>query len=141
VTVVERTNIRHADPTVLGAPFDLVVADLSFISLGLVLDRLIELAGHRGELVLLVKPQFEAGKARVGKRGVVKDPAVHADVLSEVVRTIGERGWAVTGLAHSPIKGPEGNIEFWVRAQRFGHNASGEDVAEVVAAAHNALGG
>ena len=84
VTVFERTNIRAADPAELGAPFDLVVIDVSFISLRTVLPHLVALLGDEGQIVALVKPQFEAGKGRVGKRGVVKDPAVHVEVLERL---------------------------------------------------------
>lgn len=140
VTVVERTNIRTADPAGLGAPFDIVVADVSFISLGKVLDHLVALLGEDGDLLMLVKPQFEAGKTRVGKRGVVKDPTVHADVLESVVRECGARGLVVRGLSTSPIKGPEGNIEFWLWASRHG-DAATVSVTEVVSAAHMIDGG
>lgn len=140
VTTVERTNVRHAKPDELGAPFDLVVADVSFISLRTVLPHLTALLAPEGELVALVKPQFEAGKARVGKRGVVKDPAVHQAVLEEVIGVLREHGLALRGLTFSPIKGPEGNIEFWARAGRGGE-AAGICPADVVTAAHERLGG
>lgn len=139
VTVVERTNVRDADPVTLGAPFDLVVCDVSFISLRIVLPKLMELAGERGQLVALVKPQFEVGKARVGKKGVVRDAALHAEAIEGVVAAIRAAGWRVRGITFSPLKGPEGNIEFWVWAA-----ARGEEnvtrIEEVVAAAHERLG-
>jgi len=140
VTVVERTNIRNADPATLGAPFDLAVVDVSFISLRTVLPALLGLLGEGGQLVALVKPQFEAGKGRVGKKGVVRDPAVHRDVLDGVVGALRDAGMAVQGLTFSPITGPEGNIEFWVWAATGGADQS-VDTAAVVAAAHEALGG
>lgn len=139
VRVFERTNVRDVDAEAVGAPFDLAVVDVSFISLTKVLPALRRLVPE-GEVLALVKPQFEAGKARVGKRGVVRDPAVHADVLEDVVRAFGEAGWSVRGLAWSPIKGPEGNMEFWIRAGTGGEPAA-IDVAEVVRAAHETLGG
>lgn len=141
VRLFERTNIRHADPHELGAPFDLVVADLSFISLNLVLDRLLELCGEEGQLLLLVKPQFEAGKGRVGKKGVVRDPDIHADVLRATIESLKDRGCGVLGLVHSPITGPEGNIEFWVWAAPGAPTSPEIDVEAVVGEAHARLRG
>lgn len=140
VSVHERTNIRHADPAELGAPFEMVVVDVSFISLKTVLPKLVELMAENADLLALVKPQFEAGKGRVGKRGVVRDPAVHEEVLSAVVSTVGEHGLVVRGLTFSPITGPEGNIEFWLWASRVGE-ASGDTPGSVVARAHETHGG
>ena len=140
VTVFERLNIRAADPVELGAPFDLVVIDVSFISLRVVLPHVLALLGEEGQLVALVKPQFEAGKGRVGKRGVVKDPTVHVDVLRAAIGAVREGGFVVRGLTYSPIKGPEGNIEFWMWAARAGQ-ATGITPESVVAAAHTELGG
>jgi len=140
VTVFERLNIRAADPVQLGAPFDLVVVDVSFISLRIVLDHLLALMGADAHLVALVKPQFEAGKGRVGKRGVVKDPKVHEDVLEGAVEVAEGGGLVVRGLTYSPIKGPEGNIEFWMWAARSG-SPTPHSAASVVASAHEALGG
>ena len=140
VTSVERTNIRSVDPTQLGAPFDLAVIDVSFISLRTVLPHVSVLLGKNGELVALVKPQFEAGKGRVGKKGVVKDAAVHIDVLQGAVQTACDAGMAVRGLTFSPIKGPEGNIEFWMWASRDGGQVS-VSAESVVAMAHATLGG
>ena len=139
VTVVERTNIRYADPAELGAPFDLAVVDVSFISLKTVLPQLIQLLGPDGSIVALVKPQFEAGKARVGKRGVVRDPAVHEDVLGGSVVAAQDAGLAVRGLTFSPIKGPEGNIEFWLWTARTGESTTTTAHA-VVTEAHETLG-
>jgi len=140
VTVFERLNIRAADPELLGAPFDLVVIDVSFISLRVVLPHLLALLGGQGDLVALVKPQFEAGKGRVGKRGVVRDPKVHEDVLRAAIEAAHEGGLVVRGLTYSPIKGPEGNIEFWMWAARTGQPT--DVTAEtIVAAAHETLGG
>lgn len=140
VRVFERLNIRNADPEELGAPFDVVVVDVSFISLRTVLPHLIALMGEEADLVALVKPQFEAGKQRVGKRGVVKDASVHADVLASVREAVQEAGLVVRGLTFSPITGPEGNIEFWIWAARSGETDT-QPPEEVVAAAHAALGG
>ncbi len=140
VTVMERTNIRGVEPGSVGAPFDLAVADLSFISLALVLPELAALVRPSGELLALVKPQFEAGKGRVAKRGVVRDPDVHREVLETVIASVGGEGLVLRGLTWSPIKGPEGNIEFWVRASCTGAPVE-VDVDAVVAAAHATLGG
>ncbi len=140
VEVLERTNIRNVDPPSVGAPFDIAVADLSFISLGLVLPVLASLVRPEGQLLLLVKPQFEAGKGRVGKRGVVRDPEIQREVLETVVTAISAEGLVVRGLTWSPIKGPEGNIEFWVWASFVGSQIE-VDAADVVARAQQTLGG
>jgi 23S rRNA (cytidine1920-2'-O)/16S rRNA (cytidine1409-2'-O)-methyltransferase len=140
VTVVERTNIRAADPVELGAPFDLAVVDVSFISLRTVMPHVVALLGDLGEVVALVKPQFEAGKGRVGKRGVVKDPAIHAEVLEGAAAAAQEVGLVVRGMTFSPIKGPEGNIEFWLWASRGGVPTTAV-AREVVKEAHLQLGG
>jgi len=140
VTVFDRTSIRAADPTELGAPFDLVVIDVSFISLRVVLPHLMQLLGDEGNLVALVKPQFEAVKGRVGKRGVVRDPDVHEDVLGAAIEAVQTAGLVVRGLTFSPIKGPEGNIEFWMWAARTGEPTEAT-ARSVVDSAHTTLGG
>jgi 23S rRNA (cytidine1920-2'-O)/16S rRNA (cytidine1409-2'-O)-methyltransferase len=117
VTVVERTNIRHADPAVLGAPFDLVVADLSFISLSLVAPQLAVLGAGDTDWILLVKPQFEVGRELVGKGGIVRDPAVHAAAIDQAVCALGEVGVGVIGLVGSSIRGTEGNREFLIHGR------------------------
>ncbi len=139
VSVVERTNIRHVDAELDGAPFTLAVIDVSFVGLAKVLPAVATLLEDGGEVVALVKPQFEAGKGRVGKRGVVRDPAVHEDVLRAVITEAAAQGWSVAALTWSPITGPEGNIEFWIRLRRGGSSA-GMDPGEVVREAHSALG-
>lgn len=139
VTVLERTNIRAVGPDVPGAPFDLAVIDVSFIGLGKVLPHLTGLLTADGEVVALVKPQFEAGKARVGKRGVVRDAAVHADVLQTVEREARDAGYVAKGMTWSPITGPEGNIEFWIRLARSGEPVVTDHEA-LVRVAHEALG-
>jgi len=138
VAVFERTNIRNVDGPALGAPFDAVVIDVSFIGLAKVLPHVLPLVADEGFVLALVKPQFEAGKGRVGKKGVVRDVSVHADVLNDVIGMVREAGWAVRGLTWSPIKGPEGNIEFWAWITRDeGIEIDGADVARQ---AHEALG-
>ena len=140
VTVFERTNIRHADPVELGAPFDIVVVDVSFISLRVVMPALLMLLADDGDLVALVKPQFEAGKGRVGKRGVVRDVETHVDVLTAAVETAHGGGLVVRALTFSPLKGPEGNIEFWMWASRTGDPTT-VSAREVAVSAHETLGG
>ncbi|MGV8082461.1 MAG: TlyA family RNA methyltransferase [Coriobacteriia bacterium] len=140
VTVVERTNVRNADSEALGAPFDLVVMDVSFISLKTVFPALLGLLGEKGQLIVLVKPQFEAGRERVGKRGVVRDPDVHLDVLEAAVDTVTAGGLVVRGITFSPITGPEGNIEFWIWAAREGAPAT-VSPGQVVKEAHRVFGG
>lgn len=135
VTVFERTNVRYADPANLGAPFDIVVTDVSFISLATVMPALVGMMGADADLLALVKPQFEAGKGRVGKQGVVRDRVVHEDVLRAVVTAVRDHGLTVRGLTVSPIKGPKGNIEFWVWATALGSEAA-VDIASVVTRAH-----
>ncbi len=118
VEVLDRTNVRDLSLDLLGSRVDLVVGDLSFISLVLVLDPLIDVVEPDGDLVLMVKPQFEVGKERVGKGGVVRDAAVHARVSEAAQTWVRTRGWDVAGLVESPITGPEGNKEFLLAAQR-----------------------
>ena len=116
VTVRERTNVRHltlADLGREGHPFDVVVADLAFISLRTVAPALLGLAGPGADLVLLVKPQFEAGRAEAGReRGVIRAPAVWADTLTAVASTFTAHGAAILGVMVSPLLGAEGNVEF-----------------------------
>jgi len=118
VEVVERTNVRHVDPADLGAPFDLVVADLSFISIQIVAPKLSALGGDDTDWVLLVKPQFEVGKERVGKGGIVKDPAAHREAIELATSALQTEGLGSIGLVESPITGAEGNREFLVHARR-----------------------
>ncbi len=140
VSVFERTNIRKADPQVLGAPFDLAVIDVSLIGLDKVLPVVASMVSPEGDMVALVKPQFEAGRDRVGKNGVVRGPDIHADVLSAVAGTVEGLGWTVRGMTWSPVKGPKGNIEFWIWSSRHG-DAAVSSPHEVVTAAHQVLGG
>ncbi|GMQ84630.1 MAG: 16S/23S rRNA (cytidine-2'-O)-methyltransferase TlyA [Acidimicrobiia bacterium] len=118
VEVVERTNIRHADAEQLGAPFDLVVADLSFISMQIVAPALSGLGADGTDWVLLVKPQFEVGKKLVGSGGVVSDPEVHRRAIELAVHALEISGVGAIGVVASPITGAEGNREFLVHARR-----------------------
>ncbi|MDZ4655495.1 MAG: TlyA family RNA methyltransferase [Coriobacteriia bacterium] len=138
VTVFERTNIRHVDAETIGAPFELVVIDVSFIGLSKVFPHVIPLVAGTGSVLALVKPQFEAGKGRVGKKGVVRESTVHTSVLGDVVGAVHEAGWQVRGLTWSPIKGPEGNIEFWAWIAQDGGVEI--DCGDIVRRAHEALG-
>lgn len=139
VSVFERTNIRAACVETLGGPFDLAVVDVSFIGLPKVMPYVAALLAEKGQLVALVKPQFDAGKGRVGKRGVVRDPAVHVDVLAAAIASAQGEDLAVLGVTWSPLKGPQGNIEFWLWASRVGASST-IDVETVVAEAHAELG-
>jgi 23S rRNA (cytidine1920-2'-O)/16S rRNA (cytidine1409-2'-O)-methyltransferase len=118
VVMVDRTNVRDLTPEIVGAPVDLIVADLSFISLGIVLPALASVAGADSDLVLMVKPQFEVGRERVGSGGVVRDPVVRASAVRGVATTAGDLGLGVRGVVASPLPGPAGNVEYflWLRA-------------------------
>lgn len=117
VTNLERCNVRHADVEVIGGAVDVVVGDLSFISLRLVISTLVELCQPGSPMVLLVKPQFEAGRREVDRgRGVITDPAVHDRVRAEVADALGAAGCTVEGWTTSPITGADGNVEFLVHA-------------------------
>jgi 23S rRNA (cytidine1920-2'-O)/16S rRNA (cytidine1409-2'-O)-methyltransferase len=116
VVVLEQTNARHLTPELIPEPIDLLVCDASFIALHKVLDKAIEFTKPSGRALLLVKPQFEAGRTEVGKGGVVRDEAVHARVVAEAEQWIASRGWRVLGTTRSPITGPEGNVEFLLGA-------------------------
>ncbi len=110
VVVLERTNARYLEA--LPEPIDLVVVDASFISLQTLLPAIVRIGRPGAELIALIKPQFEAGKGRVGKGGVVRDPEVHREVLTEFARRISEADLTLLGLTASPIRGPAGNVEF-----------------------------
>lgn len=112
VVCMERTNIRHVTADMLDDTPSLAVIDVSFISLKLVLPVVAGLLSEDGRVACLIKPQFEAGKGRVGKKGVVREPEIHTDVLHAFIENAHEAGFRVMNLTFSPIKGPEGNIEF-----------------------------
>ncbi|GAA1479556.1 hemolysin [Nocardioides aestuarii] len=117
VRVHDRTNIRDLTPDLIGGPVDVVVGDLSFISLTLVLDALLGVTADDGDLALMVKPQFEVGKDRVGKGGVVRDRDLWVEAVADVAAAAGSRGWGTRAVAPSPLPGPSGNVEFflWLR--------------------------
>ena len=114
VTVLERTNFRTIDDDALPHGLDLAVADVSFISLRLILPRLGTFLKAGAQVVVLIKPQFEAGREKVGKGGVVRDPAVHEEVVHNIIEAAAGEGFASRGSMESPIKGPKGNVEFLV---------------------------
>lgn len=118
VVVHEKTNARYLTEEVLTEPVDLIVCDASFISLAKVLDKALGFAKPGAGLIALVKPQFEAERGEIGKGGVVRDPAVHERVCRAAADWLTSRGWAVEGVTESPIKGPEGNVEFLLAARR-----------------------
>ncbi len=117
VRVFDRTNLRHADPVALGAPFDVVVADLSFISLSVVAPALAALGAPGTDYVLLVKPQFEVGREHVGRGGLVRDPALWARALCDVAAGLDAAGLGVMAAVPSPIAGATGNREFFVHCR------------------------
>ncbi len=140
VVCLERTNVRYLTHEQIPEELDLAVMDLSFISLRLVLPAVYGLLKERGRAVCLVKPQFEAGREKVGKKGVVRDPAVHEEVLRGFLRFSAEAGFALLGLDYSPIRGPEGNIEYLACLEKNGESRATADVTALVAASHAAHG-
>jgi 23S rRNA (cytidine1920-2'-O)/16S rRNA (cytidine1409-2'-O)-methyltransferase len=118
VVVLERTNARHLTRAEVPEPVQLIACDASFIGLETVLPAPLALAAAGAWLVALIKPQFEVGRTRVGKGGVVRDPALHEEVCARIVAWVGAQpGWRVLGVTQSPIAGPEGNIEFLIAAR------------------------
>ena len=141
VVVMERTNVRYVTPEQLGEPLDLSVVDVSFISLRIVLPVIRTFLKPTGQVVCLIKPQFEAGKDKVGKKGVVREPETHKEVLDNFVALTQEIGFKILGLTFSPVKGPEGNIEFLAHLSLDEVDGIEPDTAAVVAAAHDTLKG
>ena len=141
VVVMERTNIRYVTPEDLGEPLDLSVIDVSFISLKIVLPAIKELLKDDGQVLCLIKPQFEAGREKVGKKGVVRDAATHKEVLDDFVVLADSLGFTILGLTFSPVKGPEGNIEFLGHLTKQKITGIVPDTADLVRQAHDALKG
>lgn len=139
VVVLERTNIRYLTKESLTETPDFATIDVAFISLSKVLPRVGELLAEEAEGVALVKPQFEAGREKVGKKGVVRDPAVHVQVLDNITALIAELGWLVGGLDYSPVTGPEGNIEFLIYFKKTGRQCD-YSTNDLVAKAHADFG-
>ncbi len=140
VVNLERTNIRNVTEEVVPEPLDFASADVSFISLYHVIPVVFERLKESGTAVFLIKPQFEAGREKVGKKGVVRDPAVHIEVIEKIFTLVIEQGFGVLGLDFSPVKGPEGNIEYLIYLQKNAESVISPDVVPtVVENAHNSL--
>ena len=140
VVVMERTNIRYVAPEDLGEPLDLSVIDVSFIGLEIVLPTIKTLLKQdSGQVLCLIKPQFEAGKENVGKKGVVRDPKIHKMVLDNFVSLVKSLDFRILGLTFSPVKGPEGNIEFLGHLTLADVPGIEPDTDNVVAQAHKTL--
>lgn len=134
VTVMERTNVRELTADAIGGPVDLVVADLSFISLSTVLPALTACASADADIVPMVKPQFEVGKDRVGPGGVVSDPALRAESVLTVARRAAELGWLTVDVTASPLPGPSGNVEYFLHLRsRAGRPLVGDALTAAVA--------
>ena len=141
VVVMERTNVRYVTPEDLGEPLDLSVIDVSFISLRIVLPVIKTFLKSTGQVLCLIKPQFEAGKEKVGKKGVVRDPAIHKEVLDDFLALTEQIGFTILGMTFSPVKGPEGNIEFLAHLTLDDKPGIQPDTAQIVANAHETLKG
>ena len=142
VVVMERTNVRYVTPEQLGEPLDLSVIDVSFISLSIVLPVIKTfLKPESGQVLCLIKPQFEAGKEKVGKKGVVREPETHQEVLDNFVALADSLDFKILGLTFSPVKGPEGNIEFLGHLSLADVPGIRPDTADVVYQAHQTLKG
>ena len=139
VVVMEKTNIRYVTPEQLGEPLDLSVVDVSFISLKIVLPAIQKLLKQTGQVLCLIKPQFEAGRDKVGKKGVVREKSTHKEVLDDFVELADSLGFKILGLTFSPVKGPEGNIEFLGHLSLNDVTGIRPDTALVVEQAHAAL--
>ncbi len=141
VVNMERTNIRYVTPEDIGEAIDFASIDVSFISLKLVLPTAYNLLSEDGEIVALIKPQFEAGRGQVGKKGVVRDKNIHFDVVRTVLDFSVENGFSVLGLSYSPIKGPEGNIEYlaFLKKSNDVSNITDDMIHSVVNESHESL--
>lgn len=140
VVCLERTNFRYVTNEQIPEPLDFGSVDVSFISLKKILPPLKNLLKHEGKAVCLIKPQFEAGKEKVGKKGVVRDPQIHEEVINSIIEEAQNLGFFIKGLSFSPIKGPEGNIEYLLYlACEESENKEPFDVIETVKAAHESL--
>ena len=141
VVCMEKTNIRYVTPADIDDVLDFASVDVSFISLTKVLIPARELLRDGGEMVCLIKPQFEAGREKVGKKGVVRDKAVHEEVIMRIIEFASQNGFFVKNLEYSPIKGPEGNIEYlvYIRKDETGGVDGTVDIKAIVDAAHGEL--
>ncbi|WP_234120115.1 TlyA family RNA methyltransferase [Clostridium hydrogenum] len=143
VVCMERTNVRYVTEEQIGMHGDFASIDVSFISLKKVIPAVVNLLDEDGEVVALIKPQFEAGREKVGKKGVVREPEIHIEVINGVVQFLKESNFAIIGLDHSPIKGPEGNIEYLIYFSKNKNLLNGEfndeEVNLIVEKAHKNL--
>ena len=141
VVNMERTNFRYLTIDDIGTKLDFASVDVSFISLKIILPVLFELLNDGGEAVCLIKPQFEAGRDKVGKKGVVRDKETHVEVIKTITDFAFDTGFSVVGLDFSPIKGPEGNIEYlmYLRKEQNNINAVKGKESEVAELSHNTL--
>ncbi|WP_024615044.1 TlyA family RNA methyltransferase [Clostridium sp. Ade.TY] len=142
VVCMERTNIRYVTPEDIGEKLDFASIDVSFISLKTIMPATINLLKDNGEVVALIKPQFEAGREKVGKKGVVREASVHKEVVEGIVNYLLENNLNVLGVSYSPIKGPEGNIEYLVYFTKDNNKNSSfnlEDIDKVIKASHSEI--
>lgn len=142
VVCMEKTNFRYMQPDGLGQQVDFASCDVSFISLTKILGPAYSMIKEKGQMVCLIKPQFEAGREKVGKKGVVTDVGVHAEVVEKIMRFAAETGFCILGLDYSPIKGPEGNIEYLLYMLKETGKEQTAPLAwieKVVSAAHGSL--
>lgn len=141
VVCMERTNIRYVKPEEIGMRTDFASIDVSFISLKKVLPVAVSLTNDDGEIVCLIKPQFEAGREKVGKHGVVREPEIHREVVESITSFALGNGLNIKGLSYSPIKGPEGNIEYLLYLSKAGNtiNCLDDEITRVVNEAHGSL--
>ena len=143
VIVMEKTNIRYVKPEDIDDIINFISIDVSFISLSLVIPAALSLLDEKKEMVMLIKPQFEAGREKVGKKGVVRDSSVHEEVIEKIADIAAQKGLEIKDLSYSPVKGPEGNIEYLIHvcAPASGQKAlfDKEIIGRVVDAAHKDL--
>lgn len=141
VVNLERTNFRYVTEKEIPLPLDFASIDVSFISLSIIIPALVPLLKQGGKAVCLIKPQFEAGKEKVGKKGVVRDPAVHKEVILKILDVMQQNSLSVLGLDYSPVKGPEGNIEYLILVQKnmVCEAPVNTDVDLVISSSHNEL--
>jgi 23S rRNA (cytidine1920-2'-O)/16S rRNA (cytidine1409-2'-O)-methyltransferase len=141
VICMERTNVRYLTPEIIPESLDFASIDVSFISLKLILPAIRQLLKETGSVVCLVKPQFEAGKEKVGKKGVVRDPDVHLEVLEQFLEHASDSGFFVNNLTFSPVRGPEGNIEYLAHLSLSSEPSYQADLKALVGESHESLGG
>ena len=142
VVCMEKTNFRYVTGEQIKEPVDFASVDVSFISLSKILPVAYPLLKEKGEMACLIKPQFEAGREKVGKKGVVRDPGVHEEVIQNVFGFASDAGFAICGLEYSPVRGPEGNIEYLMYLRKNADEDGGFDkdmISAIVSRAHESL--